>query len=194
MRLYLFAEGRTEQTFADEVLRPHLAHHNVFLHPAVMIANSRSKRKTNRGGGRAYKPMNDDIIRFTSMEKGADVRFTTMIDYYAIADDFPGMAESAKLSHLPYERIKALERAWYDDQPDRRFMPFIILHEYETILFSGPEELALYYPERDKEINALCRIASDAGNIELINSGPQTAPSTLHCSHSPLDGVSLNCL
>ena len=30
VRLYLFAEGRTEQTFADTLLNPHLAKHGVY--------------------------------------------------------------------------------------------------------------------------------------------------------------------
>ena len=31
-RLYLFAEGQTEQTFADTVLKPHLANFGVYMH------------------------------------------------------------------------------------------------------------------------------------------------------------------
>lgn len=30
VRLYLFAEGQTEQTFANIVLSPHLANHGVY--------------------------------------------------------------------------------------------------------------------------------------------------------------------
>jgi len=32
-RLYLFAEGTTELTFSDTVLKPHLASFGVYLHP-----------------------------------------------------------------------------------------------------------------------------------------------------------------
>ena len=177
IRLYLFVEGPTEQTFADNVLRPHFAAHGVFLHPAVLIAHARRKGKAHRGGGRKYKPMRDDIERFTKQEAGHDVRFSTMIDLYALAPDFPGLAESGKLKHLPYDRVKALEQTWYDDQPDRRFVLFIVLHEYETFLFAKPDEFSLFYPNGQKEILALQKIASDVDNIELIDDGPQTAPS-----------------
>ncbi len=37
-RLYLFAEGPTELTFADAVLKPHLARFGVYMHPPVLIA------------------------------------------------------------------------------------------------------------------------------------------------------------
>lgn len=31
VRLYLFAEGQTEQTFADNLIKPHLAQYQVYL-------------------------------------------------------------------------------------------------------------------------------------------------------------------
>lgn len=177
IRLYLFVEGQTEQTFADTVLRPHFAAHGVFLQPAVLIAHARRKGKVHRGGGNKYQPMRDDITRFTAQERGADVRFTSFIDFYALAPDFPGLAESVRMKHLPYDRVRTLEQAWFDDQPDRRFIPFIMLHEYETLLFANPVEFGLFYPNEHKAIEALQRIATDSGNIELINDGSDTAPS-----------------
>ena len=42
-RLYLFAEGPTELTFADTVLKPHLANSGVYLHPPVLIAHGKKK-------------------------------------------------------------------------------------------------------------------------------------------------------
>ena len=44
-RLYLFAEGRTEQTFANAVLSPHLADHGVYLHRSVLIAHSHKNQE-----------------------------------------------------------------------------------------------------------------------------------------------------
>ena len=37
VRLYLFAEGQTEQTFADTVLKSHLANFGVYMHKSVLI-------------------------------------------------------------------------------------------------------------------------------------------------------------
>ena len=50
-RLYLFAEGRTEQTFASNLLGPHLASVGVYLHPPVLIAHAKKKGRVHRGGG-----------------------------------------------------------------------------------------------------------------------------------------------
>jgi len=105
-RLYLFAEGLTEVTFADTVLKPHLSSRGLYLHPPVLIAHAKKKRKVHRGGGRHYVPMKNDIQRFLAQERGADVFFTTMIDLYGIHAELPGLAEADKLRHLPKKRVE----------------------------------------------------------------------------------------
>ncbi len=109
-RLYLFAEGPTEQTFADKVLKPHLAQHGVFMQNPMLIAHARKGGKTHRGGGRRYLPMKNDILRKLAQETGADVFFTTMIDLYAIHSQFPGLDEAEKLRHLPYKRVELFRK------------------------------------------------------------------------------------
>jgi hypothetical protein len=69
VRLYLFAEGQTEQTFAGNVLKPHLAQHGVLMHNPVLIALAKKKGKTHRGGMDNYEPMRNDILRFLAQEK-----------------------------------------------------------------------------------------------------------------------------
>lgn len=43
VRLYLFAEGQTEQTFADTLIKPHLALHEVFMNRPQHLANVSSR-------------------------------------------------------------------------------------------------------------------------------------------------------
>ncbi|MCC3408669.1 MAG: DUF4276 family protein [Microcoleus sp. PH2017_10_PVI_O_A] len=81
-RVYLFAEGQTEQTFADTSIKPQLAQYGVFMHNPILIAHAKKKGKVHRGGGRNYAPMKNDIMRFMKQEKAPDVFFTTMIDLY----------------------------------------------------------------------------------------------------------------
>jgi hypothetical protein len=176
-RLYLFAEGQTELTFADKVLKPHLAGLGVYLQPPVLIAHARKKGKAHRGGGRRYAPMKNDILRFLAQEKGADVFFTTMIDLYAIAADAPGIAAAEKLRHLPDRRVEALEQAFAEDIQDRRFVPYIQLHEYEAYLFSDPTCFAYFYDHHKRQIAALQVIADQYTTPELIDDGQHSAPS-----------------
>jgi hypothetical protein len=176
VRLYLFAEGRTEEIFADTLLKDHLADYGVFLHPPTRIAHARRRGKAHRGGGRNYQPMKDDILRFIAQEKAGNVFFTTMIDLYAIHPGFPRLSESEAFRHSPLQRVEFLERAFADDVGDRRFVPYIQLHEYEAYLFSSPNWFSYFY-DREKEIAALQAIADSHPTPELIDDGPNSAPS-----------------
>ncbi|HET9228176.1 MAG TPA: DUF4276 family protein, partial [Thermoanaerobaculia bacterium] len=164
-------------TFADTVLKPHLAGAGVFLHPPVLIAHARRKGRIHRGGGRRYEPMKNDILRFLAQEKGRDVFFTTMIDLYAIHADLPGLAEAEKLRHMPDKRVEALEKAFADDIQDDRFIPYIQLHEYEAYLFSDPTWFGFFYERHERQIAALKAIADSYATPELIDDGPASAPS-----------------
>ncbi len=176
-RLYLFAEGQTEQTFADTVLKPHLANFGGYLHRPVLVATSRKRGKVYRGGGRHFLPVKNDIHRFLKQENGADVFFTTMIDLYAIYSDFPGLGEAERLQNDPQGRVGLLEAAFADDMGDDRFIPFIQLHEYETYLFVDAIGFGCFYEDADKQIANLQVIADAYTTPELINDGQQTAPS-----------------
>lgn len=176
-RLYLFAEGATEQTFADALLKPHLAAFGVYLHRPVLIAHTKKKGKVHRGGGRKYLPMKNDILRFLSQDKGEDVFFTTMIDLYAIHHDFPELAEGEKLRHAPHKRVELLEEAFAKDIGDPRFLPYIQLHEFEAYLFADPVWFEYFYPRHDGAIAALNAIADEHATPELINDGQDSAPS-----------------
>jgi hypothetical protein len=177
VRLYLFAEGSTEQTFAHNILKPHLANMGVYLGNIMLIAHARKGGITHRGGGRRYTPMKNDISRILAQEKGRDVFFTTMIDLYAIHTDFPGLEEAEKLRHLPGKRVEALERSFAADIGDPRFIPYIQLHEYEAYLFSDPTKFSFFYKHHDKAISALKATADEKTTPELINDGPHSAPS-----------------
>ena len=134
-RLYLFAEGQTEQTFADTVLKPYLANQGVYMHNPVLIAHARKKGKAHRGGGRNFRAMQNDIVRFLKQESDSDVYFTSMIDLYALPNEFVGRQEAETLRTDPYRRVESLEASWANDTNDNRFIPFIQLHEYEAALF-----------------------------------------------------------
>jgi hypothetical protein len=176
-RLYLFAEGQTEQTFANTVLAPRLADVGVHLHPPVLVAHARKKGKVHRGGGRKYVPMKNDILRFLAQEKSGDVYFTTMIDLYAIHAGFPGLAEAEKLRRSPKQRVEFLEKSFAKDIGDARFVPYIQLHEFEAYLFSEPKWFEHFYDDHAKQIAALQTIADAHESPELIDDGQHTAPS-----------------
>ena len=176
-RLYLFAEGTTELTFADTVLKPHLASVGVYLHPPVLVAHAKKKGRVHRGGGRNYVSMKNDILRLLAQERSGDVFFTTMIDLYALYAKFPGVDEAEKLRHMPDKRVEVLEQAFGKDFSDDRFVPYIQLHEYEAYLFSDPTWFRYFYDHHEKQIAALKAVADRYATPELIDDGQHSAPS-----------------
>ncbi len=176
-RLYFFVEGKTEQTFCHVTLRPHLANKAVFAHKPILVAHGKKKGTIHRGGGRRYVPMRNDIRRILAENRGPDVFFTTMIDLYAIPRDFPGLKDAEKLRRSCRQRVEKLEENFRKDIDDRRFIPHIQLHEFETMLFTAPAAFASFYAECDEAIAKLEDIAAAHSSPEDINDGPQTAPS-----------------
>jgi hypothetical protein len=99
-----------------------------------------------------------------------------MFDYYALPEDFPGF-EAAEHIIDPYQKVAIIEEACYQDIGDRRFLPYIQLHEFEALLFVNPQMFEIEYFEHPDAINAIQSIAEEFGNPELINQGSDTAPS-----------------
>jgi hypothetical protein len=178
IRLYMYVEGQTEQQYAETVLRGHLAGHDVFVAGAILAATRRRHRMIHRGGGRHFAPMRNDLERLLRQHRGPDVRFTTMFDLYALYSDFPGTEATKQQAHLPYERIKTLEHALAAEMNDPRLVPYIQLHEFETLLYCQLDAFEIHYADCANQVQAL---ADDAGRLlatpELIDDGQETAPS-----------------
>ena len=177
VRLHLFVEGRTEQTFADTVLKPHLANLRVYVSKPVLIAHARKKGSVHRGGGRNFMAMQRDILRRLKQESGDEVFFTTMIDLYGLHRKFPGFEVAEPLRSDPYKRVQTLEKAWSDEIGDQRFIPFIQLHEFEAYLITDVSQLGPFFDNAEARIARLRRETNEAESPELINEGQHTSPS-----------------
>ena len=175
-RLHLFAEGYTELFFATKVLQPHLAAFGVWLQNPCLVAHAYKKGRIHRGGGRHFGPMQKDIVRRLKEEANSDVYFTTMIDLYALYNDFPGRSEAEKLRFDPYRRVASLEGSWQNVTADNRFIPYIQLHEFEAYLFADVSKFAEWECP-SHAISALQDMADIAKSPERIDDGQHTAPS-----------------
>jgi hypothetical protein len=170
IRLHMIVEGQTEQRFAQNLLAPHLAAFNVFLDVRCVYTS-----KGYRGGMSSYGKAQNDIKLWIKQDSHAECRFTTMFDLYALPNDFPGHANAAQKND-PYERVRCLEESLAQSVGDARFIPYIQLHEFETLILAAPENLDAEYLEHESRINNLITMVRDS-NPELINDGPETAPS-----------------
>ena len=173
----VLCEGQTEQGFVEDVLRPYLQEQGVTAVKSILITTN--KKKNARGGMLSYQQVTTDLnlLRLTRPDTEFERHlFTTMFDLYALPDDFPGYT-AAKTIHDPYVRVETLENNFAEDINDVRFIPYIQLHEFEALLFCGVEHIIKKYPKCKKRCEQLVKDLQKAGNPELIDNGPSTAPS-----------------
>lgn len=172
-RLLVLVEGQTEEGFVKQVLAPHLLEFNVFASVTIVWTKRLPGGGGFKGGGRRFKKY-DETLR--PLLKDSTAWVTTIVDYYALPEGFPGTDEAAKKPAVR-EKVTALEAAWKREVGDHpRFLPFLSLHEFETWLFTSPETVAGHFGEPDVEA-ALRTMRDEAGEPELVNDGPDTHPS-----------------
>ena len=178
MRLLIHVEGQTEETFVSEILAPHLSNYGYNSVAARIVGNPRRRA---RGGIRPWPVVRREIIRHLSEDP--DCVATTMVDYYGLPQEdsaaWPGRAQASTLK--PADRATSVERALFDDLKDYivrplRFVPFVLMHEFEALLFSDCRLLSRGIGRQDlqPEFEAVRRQFSTP---EDINDSPQTAPS-----------------
>lgn len=172
-RAYVLVEGQTEETFVKRVLGPHLATLDVFLTP-ILVATKRVKEgKKFKGGVTRYEPVRTDLLKLLNDRSAAAV--TTMIDYYGLPEDFPGLA-ALPAGASCYQRVAFLEEALRSDFEDPRFRPYLSLHEFEALLLTSPLEIGGVL----LEMSAMERLAQEVRSFrspEEIDDGPETHPA-----------------
>lgn len=181
IRLNIVVEGQAEETFIHEVLALHLAQFNVGA-VARRVEFSRKREQIHRGGLLAYPKLKRDVTHWLEQDRHALV--TTMVDLYALPEDFPKRAEAAKFKK-PLEKVSFLEQAFGGDIGSGHFIPNIQLHEFEALLFVNIRGLRSYYPEYAGEITKL-EAATANLNPEEIDEGRTTAPSKRILNHVPI--------
>ena len=175
--IHVLCEGQTEQGFVEKVLRPYLQDNGIKGVNGILITTN--KKKNARGGLLSYNHALTDlrILQRTKIDGDFERHiFTTMFDFYALPDDFPGF-EKIKTIRDPYLKVSNLEKDFADEINDNRFIPYIQLHEFEALLFCGIEYIAELYPGCEKRCEQLTQALQNVGNPELINNSPHTAPS-----------------
>lgn len=176
IRLYMLAEGPTEENFAREVLVPHLAQFDVYATPkSIMTGRDKRLGKVFKGGLITFGKFRKEMLAWMKEDRHAECRFTTMLDFYALPKDFPGFEESC-MQRDPYERIRIIEDAMANVFGDNRFIPYIQLHEFEALVFANPQKLELIYLDYSSGISNLVSLAEDQ-EPELIDDGRETSPS-----------------
>ena len=165
-------EGQTEQIFIKDILAPYMAVNGIF-----MVA-SRAFKPGQKGGDIKFQRVKRDIGNFLA-QRNVDV-VSTFVDFYGIKE-WPGKDKivpnfepeqiAATLnSAAEFEICQEYERL----NPMQRFIPFIAVHEFETLLFSDTKVLADGL-EIDQKI--IDETVNEFHSLEHINNSRETAPS-----------------
>jgi hypothetical protein len=175
IRLHAVVEGQTEETFVNHVLAPRLGSKEIFV-DCHRITTGRRRSQNFRGGISRYSQIKDDLILWMKQDQKPDARFTTMVDLYRLPNDFPGYDE-CKFRADPLTRVRCLEEKLSGDLEDRRFLPYIQLHEFEALLFSDVTAFEKAFPEHPTLAESLGDIVSQFLSPEHINENPDESPS-----------------
>lgn len=167
-RIYLLVEGQTEEAFVNELLRPHYARQELYLIP-IIAATSR----TQKGGITSYAKIRPQIEKLGRQDRSAHI--TTLFDLYALPTDFPGKNDPAYPEHgSGHDKAAFIENAWAQDIGWHNFIPNLLVHEFEALLFADTRHFSAWTD--DATVQWLHDIRQKTAP-EDINETPHTAPS-----------------
>jgi uncharacterized protein DUF4276 len=169
-RLYLLVEGQTEEAFVKELLAPHYSRIELFITP-IIVSTSRAFK----GGVISYAKIRPQLLRLCRQDRDAHV--STMFDLYALPDDFPGKRCTdypAQGSGL--QKAIFLEEKLKKSVDESNFIPNLMVHEYEALLFVQPDKFG-EWTDDDEVVAKLHNAARPHNTPEDINDSPHTAPS-----------------
>ena len=183
MRLLVHVEGETEESFVNEVLASHLRERGYSSVNARLVGNAR--QRSRRGGIRSWPSVRKGIANHLKSDPRCVA--TTMVDYYGLPSRgpgaWPGRREAAR---LPFEqRAEHVEKACMDDMTAgvpanlnlaRRLVPFVMIHEFEALLFSDCRRFAAGIEQR-RAFRDLQAIRESFDTPEQIDDSPNGAPS-----------------
>jgi hypothetical protein len=168
-RVYLLVEGQTEEAFVNELLVLQYARIGLHLIPIIVTTSP-----GHRGGVVRYQKIKPQIERLCKQDARAYV--TTMFDLYALPDDFPGKAlPTYPIAGGGQDKAVFLEHAMVQDIGLGNFIPNLIVHEFEALLFTDIEPFE-QWTDDDRALEPL-RMARRQAAPEEINDGRETAPS-----------------
>jgi len=172
--MHVICEGQTEEAFVKELLIVPFLAIGITLLPALI------GKPGHKGGNFRFDRLLPEVKN--RLLSDSDCYCTTFFDFYGLPESFPGKRSAVvndtieqKSSKVNDALVSKLTETLGDDAM-RRFIPFIQMYEFEGLLFSDPEKMALGMDKPDL-IAHFEQISNAFDSPEHINNSPQTAPS-----------------
>jgi hypothetical protein len=181
-RLLVHVEGQTEEDFVNELLRDYLLARGYDSVSARIVGNARLRNR--RGGIRPWSSVRKNITNHLKEDPACIA--TTMVDYYGLPQEGaaarPGRTKATGLK--TGEKASCIESALLDDViaemgtpfNPQRFVPFVVVHEFEGLLFSDCAGFSRGIGRSALEAE-FRKIRDQFATPEEINDSPTTAPS-----------------
>ncbi len=178
--LHIIAEGNSEEEFIRKVLGQHLARFGVYVYCQRVHTGGNKTHPVKGGLGRIpkYRPVIRALERWIDADRNREqVYYSTMLDLYAFPKDAESpYSEAIQSIEDKYKRVRELEKAMLEKHGHPKLIPYVQLHEFETLLLVDLDRLKVMYPDCKKPIDKL-KNETAGKNVELINEGLTTAPS-----------------
>ena len=173
-RIHVLLEGQTEEALWHAGLYEELRDRGA--HPACTIVQTgvTAGGGPARGGIGNWAKVEDELRKLLTESPAWDV-VTTFFDFYGFPKQIPGMAPCTSTD--PYEQVAHMERAMAQAIGDPRFVPHLILHETEALVFAAAHHLGACLDRPQLAADLAKQLADAGGNPELVNDSLETAPS-----------------
>ena len=170
-RVIALVEGKTERRICKEIFAPELFKKDIYFYSTVV-------GKDNYKGGNNFSRVCDDLRGLLKQESNTLV--TMLFDYYGLSK-WPNyeQARKAPFDSRPAIMEEAIKNAVLKEFVNlniTRFIPYVQMHEIESLLFADPAVMARVFGRPDLE-QEFAQIVTNAGGCEQINDSSSTAPS-----------------
>ncbi|MGA7722082.1 MAG: DUF4276 family protein [Ignavibacteriaceae bacterium] len=172
-KVLILVEGFTEEGFIKKVLGPYLFTKNIFLIPTIIKTKREISGPDYKGGVNSYNQVTRDLLPLLN-DTSADI-VTTMIDYYALPNDFPGYID--RPAGTCYKRVEFMEEQFSLNINRTKFLPYLQLHEFEALIFASEETISAAFIYVPSKLSLVSAVNNSFASPEEINEDPSLAPS-----------------
>lgn len=169
----IIVEGQTEEYFITKVVAPYLRTMNI-----IMSAKLISKKGQN-GGDVTFDRVKRDMVGFLWQQNITAVSY--FVDYYGLSDwpQKDALQQNATPQQiadtLNHAALDMLNRHYPELMPLKRIIPFMAVHEFESLLFSDSAILAECLGISQAPVDKVLQEFDE--KPEQINNSRDTAPS-----------------
>lgn len=168
----IVVEGQTEEAFVKQILQPGLG--DEFVIEPIVVQTSRAASGRKQKGGGTWRHYERDIRSLLGQSHRSLV--TTMLDFYGYPTDGPGRNCCTGV-HNPRVCVRHRAAAMTSVINNHRILPFILLHEFETLIFAAAADSSSVLGDSYVASCLKSHVTTVSGDVELLNDSPSTSPS-----------------